>query len=146
VQGIEPILEKLAHAQTVFFRAADTIQAENWTAKSKPEEWCAAELVAHLIMVERAIVSGADRVVQKTPKRVPYLKRLHLPAVAGGGARYSQKDADSAGRQPDRAEGRHAGGATRSARTIAGVSERNQEARSERVLLAACLLRSTEHI
>ncbi len=79
MQGIEPILEKLAHAQTVFFRAADTIQAENWTAKSKPEEWCAAELVAHLIMVERAIVSGADRVVQKTPKRVPYLKRLHLP-------------------------------------------------------------------
>jgi hypothetical protein len=79
VQGIEPILKKLAHAQTVFFRAADTIQAENWTAKSKPEEWCAAELVAHLIMVERTIVGGADRAVQKTPRQVPYLKRFHLP-------------------------------------------------------------------
>ena len=79
MQGIEPILEKLRHAQTVFFRAADTIQAENWTAKSKPEEWCAAELVAHLIMVERAIVGSADRVVQKTPRRIPYLKRFHLP-------------------------------------------------------------------
>jgi hypothetical protein len=79
VQHLQPILEKLAHAQTVFFRAADTIQAEKWNAKSKPEEWCAGELVAHLIMVERAIVGGADRIVQKTPKRIPYLKRFHLP-------------------------------------------------------------------
>jgi hypothetical protein len=79
VQGIEPILEKLEHAQSVFFRAADTIQAEKWAAKAKPEQWCAAELVAHLIMVERAIVGGADRVIQKTPQRIPYLKRFHLP-------------------------------------------------------------------
>jgi hypothetical protein len=79
VQAIEPILEKLVHAQSVFFRAADTIQAEKWTTKSKPEEWCAAELVAHLIVLERAIVGGADRAVQKTPRRVPYLKRFHLP-------------------------------------------------------------------
>jgi len=79
VQRLEPILEKLVHAQAVFFRAADAIQVENWTTKRKAGEWCAAELVAHLIMVERAIVGGADRVVQKTPKRIPYLKRFHLP-------------------------------------------------------------------
>ena len=79
VQHLEPILEKLAHAQTVFFRAADTIQADKWTTKSKPEAWCAGELVAHLIMVERTIVGGADRIVQKIPKRIPYLKRFHLP-------------------------------------------------------------------
>lgn len=79
MQRLEPILEKLVHAQTVFFRAADAIQPENWTAKSKPEEWCAGELVAHLIMVERGIIGGADRVAQKTPKRIPYRKRLHLP-------------------------------------------------------------------
>jgi hypothetical protein len=79
VQRIEPILEKLLQAQTVFFRAADVIQVEKWTSKSQAEGWCAAELVAHLIMVERAIVGGADRVVQRTPKRIPYLKRFHLP-------------------------------------------------------------------
>jgi hypothetical protein len=79
VQRLEPILEKLVHAQTVFFRAADTIQPENWKAKAKPERWCAGELVAHLILVERGIVGGADRVVQKTPRRIPYLKRFHLP-------------------------------------------------------------------
>jgi hypothetical protein len=79
VRRLEPILEKLVHAQTVFFRAADTIQAENWTAKAKPEQWCVGELVAHLIMVERTIVGSADRVVQKIPKRIPYLKRFHLP-------------------------------------------------------------------
>jgi hypothetical protein len=79
VERLEPILEKLGHAQTMFFRAADTVQTENWCRKAKPEQWCAAELVAHLIMVERAIVGGADRVVQKTPKHIPYLKRFHLP-------------------------------------------------------------------
>jgi hypothetical protein len=79
VQRLEPILEKLMHAQTAFFRAADAIQPENWKVKTKPERWCAGELVAHLIMVERGILGGADRVVQKTPKRIPYLKRFHLP-------------------------------------------------------------------
>ena len=41
--------------------------------------WSAAEIVAHLIMVERAIIANADRIVQKTPKRVAMLKRFHLP-------------------------------------------------------------------
>ena len=79
MRSIEPIVEKLARAQTVFFRAADTIPAEKWNGKRKPEEWSAAEIVAHLIMVERAVVGGADRITQKIPKEIPFLKRFHLP-------------------------------------------------------------------
>jgi hypothetical protein len=30
-------------------------------------------------MVERTIVGGADRITQKVPERVPFLKRLHVP-------------------------------------------------------------------
>jgi len=30
-------------------------------------------------MVERAIIGGADRITQKTPKLIPFLKRFHLP-------------------------------------------------------------------
>jgi hypothetical protein len=79
VPSIDPIVEKLARAQTTFFRAADTIPPEQWSSKPRAEEWSAAELVAHLVMVERAVVGGADRIIQKTPKEIPFRKRFHLP-------------------------------------------------------------------
>ena len=79
VPSIDPIVEKLARAQKSFFRAADTIPAEQWSSKPRAEEWSAAELVAHLVMVERAVVGGSDRITQKTPKEIPFRKRFHLP-------------------------------------------------------------------
>lgn len=77
--NLSPILVKLADAQSAFLRAADSIPAEHWQEKTSANEWSAAEVVAHLIMVERSIVSSADRMVQKTPKPVPFWKRGHLP-------------------------------------------------------------------
>jgi uncharacterized damage-inducible protein DinB len=79
MQAIEPILDKLARAQAGLLRAADAVSAEQW--KSNPSEgaWSAGELVAHLIMVERAVIGRADRMTQKPSKPTPLLKRLHLP-------------------------------------------------------------------
>lgn len=77
--NLSPILVKLADAQSAFLRAADSIPAEQWNEKPNANEWSAAELVAHLIMVERSIVTSADRMVQKAPKPVPFWKRAHLP-------------------------------------------------------------------
>jgi hypothetical protein len=79
VPSIDPIVEKLARAQKSFFRAADTIPPEQWSRRPRAEEWSAAELVAHLVMVERAVVGGADRIIQKTPREIPFRKRFHLP-------------------------------------------------------------------
>ena len=76
---LEPILEKLAKSQTAFFRAADTVPSNQWKIRPTIDAWSAGELVAHLVMVERAVVGGADRISQKSPKQIPYLKRLHLP-------------------------------------------------------------------
>ena len=44
-----------------------------------PEAWSAAELVAHLVVVERGIIGKADSVTQKTPLPIPLRRRLHLP-------------------------------------------------------------------
>ena len=77
--SIDPIVAKLARTQRSFFRAADTIPLEQWSSKPRAEEWSAAELVAHLVMVERAVVGGADRIIQKAPKEIPFRKRFHLP-------------------------------------------------------------------
>jgi len=79
VRSLNPILEKLARAQTSFFRAADVVPPEHWGAKPSAQEWSAAEVVAHLIVVERAVLGGADRITQKTPKQIPLPKRFHLP-------------------------------------------------------------------
>jgi hypothetical protein len=79
VRPIDPILEKLERAQTAFFRCADSVPLELWSTRPGPEQWSAAELSAHLIAVERAIVGVSDRVTQKVPKYIPAMKRLHLP-------------------------------------------------------------------
>ncbi|MGB7846529.1 MAG: DinB family protein [Candidatus Acidiferrum sp.] len=73
------IVEELAEAQSAFFRAADTIPVKHWNRKPRAEEWSAAEVVAHLVVVESAIVGRADRITQKAPRPVSFLKRFHLP-------------------------------------------------------------------
>jgi hypothetical protein len=58
--SLQPIREKLARAQTAFFRAADTITAEKWGDCPGTNEWSAAQLVAHLVVVERGVVRRVD--------------------------------------------------------------------------------------
>jgi hypothetical protein len=82
VPVLEPILEKLARAQHGLLRAADAVPGELWKTTPKPDAWSAAELVAHLIIVERAVIRAADRILQKVPKRIPLFKRFHLPLMA----------------------------------------------------------------
>ena len=77
--ALDPILEKLARAQRDFLRAADAVPADQWKTSQGNGSWCAAQLVAHLIAVERSVISQADRVLQHPPKRVPLFKRFHLP-------------------------------------------------------------------
>lgn len=79
MRPIEPITHKLAGAQAALLRAADAIPAEQWRSSPGDGAWSAGELVAHLIMVERIIISKADRITQKPAKPTPLLKRFHLP-------------------------------------------------------------------
>lgn len=76
---LEAIREKLNGAQTAFCQAADEIPTERWATQPGPQQWSAAEVVAHLVVVERAIVGKADHIAQKTPLPVPLLQRMHLP-------------------------------------------------------------------
>lgn len=77
--NLSHIVEKLEQAQTIFLRAADAIPAEQWRTKHSVEEWSAAEVVAHLVLVERAVIGGVDRILQKSPRPVSLLERAHLP-------------------------------------------------------------------
>src|SRR5580692_12060335 len=69
----------MAKAQRRFLSAADAVPAEEWKTRPSEGRWSAAELIAHLMMVERAVIGKADRVAQKPPRRVSLLKRIHIP-------------------------------------------------------------------
>jgi uncharacterized damage-inducible protein DinB len=72
-------ISRLTKAQDGLLRAADSVPAEAWQTRPGEGRWCAAELVAHLVMVERGVVEKADRVVQHSPRKTPLLKRFHIP-------------------------------------------------------------------
>jgi uncharacterized damage-inducible protein DinB len=77
--ALEPLLEKLAQAQTEFLRVADSVRAEDWSTRPSEGRWSAAELVQHVVVVEKAVIERADHVSQRAPKRIPLFKRFHLP-------------------------------------------------------------------
>ena len=78
-QKLDSIRTNLDKAQTAFLYAAESVPAEEWKTSPGEGRWSAAELVAHLMMVERAVIGKADRVAKKPPKHVSLLKRIHIP-------------------------------------------------------------------
>jgi hypothetical protein len=79
VPPLEPILEKLDRAQHSLLRAADAIPPNLWKTCPRQGAWSAAELIAHIITAERAVVGAAGRILKKQPKHIPVWKRFRLP-------------------------------------------------------------------
>jgi hypothetical protein len=79
VQSLKTIVENLASAQRELLLAADAVPAEQWKTSPGEGRWSAGELVGHLITIERAILRGADKMLQKPPRSVPFYKRFHIP-------------------------------------------------------------------
>lgn len=79
VPALQAIVENLTRAQKEFLSAADAVPPEQWKQNPSEGKWSAGEVVAHLIMVERAILTGADRLLRKPPKPRPFFKRFHIP-------------------------------------------------------------------
>ena len=76
---LESIIACMAKSQKGLLSAADAVSGEEWKTRPGEGKWSAAELVAHLAMVERAVIGKADRVAQKPPKRISLLRKIHLP-------------------------------------------------------------------
>lgn len=75
------IYEKLARAQGGLVAASEAVPAELWKTAPRQGAWAAAEVLAHVMMVERTVTGAAARILQKQPKHVPVLKRFRLPFV-----------------------------------------------------------------
>ena len=81
VPGLKTIVENLARAQTELMRAAGSVPGEQWKTRPAEGRWSAGELIGHLCAVERAVLSRADKALQKSPKPMPFYKRFHLPMM-----------------------------------------------------------------
>jgi hypothetical protein len=89
VQNLEPILDLLQTSRHKFVASANGVPKEAWRKSPGAERWSAAEVVAHVGMVEQAIITRAKKVLQAPANPVPLLKRLHVPLalVAWRGAK-----------------------------------------------------------
>jgi DinB family protein len=79
VPSLKSIAENLVRAEKDLLTAADSVRAGQWKTSPGEGRWSAGELVCHLIMVERAIIKNAVKLLQSPPKPRPLSKRFHLP-------------------------------------------------------------------
>ena len=77
--NLQSAAEKLNRAQQGLLAAADAVPATAWDTPPAANSWSAAHLLAHLCQVERTVLRYADRVIRKTPLRIPYFQRFHVP-------------------------------------------------------------------
>ena len=75
------IVGRLNQTRADLLAVADSIPLDRWKKQPPQGGWCAGEVIAHLTMVEQAILGGAERVLQKEPAPIPLWKRLHLPPL-----------------------------------------------------------------
>ena len=79
MRALEAIVRKLDRAQTNLLSAADRIPSDLWKTSSQEGAWSGAEVLAHVMSVERMVIATADRILQKQPKHTPLMKRFRLP-------------------------------------------------------------------
>ncbi len=79
MRDIDPILQLLASSRARFLATLNTVPENRWRQNSRPGAWSAAELAAHVTMVERSVNKNALRILGAAPASVPFLRRIHLP-------------------------------------------------------------------
>lgn len=60
-------------------RTAEGIPDQQWRQPPRPGSWSAAEIIAHLTMVEGAIAGGAAKVIRGDARPLPLWRRVHVP-------------------------------------------------------------------
>ncbi len=81
MRDLNAILTHLNQTRAGLLAVLETIPAERWRKQPPQGGWSAAEVIAHLTMVEQAILGGAERVLQKEPTPISLWKRVHIPPM-----------------------------------------------------------------
>jgi DinB family protein len=73
-----PITRLLSRSQAALLAAANAVPEHAWRTPPAPGAWSAAEVFAHLTMVEEAIMGGVTRMLAAPPKKLPLWKCIHF--------------------------------------------------------------------
>jgi DinB superfamily len=79
MRNLGPLVERLHRTRERFEAAACRIPATHWRTPPKEDAWSAAEVVAHVTMVETLVAGAAAKITKKPPVMVPLWKRFHVP-------------------------------------------------------------------
>jgi DinB superfamily len=81
VRNLDSTLRHLRRTADKYHTIAQTIPNERWHERPSPNAWSAAEVTAHLMMVEENIIARIQKIAATEPLSVPLLKRFHFPLV-----------------------------------------------------------------
>ncbi len=76
---MSPIVQHLQASRVKLLSVVEEVSDQRWCESPAPEHWSAAEVIAHVAMVEERTIFGMKRLLQSAPKPVPLRKRFHLP-------------------------------------------------------------------
>ena len=79
--NIRSLLDKLQRTRDKFENAARRVPEKHWRTPPREGAWSAAEVVAHVIMVETLMTGAAAKITKKPPLPVPLWKRFHIPVA-----------------------------------------------------------------
>ena len=77
--NLKPLLDKLHRTRENFEAAAGRVPELNWRTPPRDGAWSAAEVVAHVTMVETLMTGAAAEITQEPHLPVPLWKRFHIP-------------------------------------------------------------------
>jgi uncharacterized damage-inducible protein DinB len=79
MKELAPILNFLKISRARFISTANEISDQKWRQSPARDVWSAAEIVAHLAMVEESIVARCRKESQTAPQPLPLLRKIHPP-------------------------------------------------------------------
>src|ERR1700691_5304650 len=79
--NLRPLLENLHRTREKFNAAAQRVLDQDWRTPPRAGAWSAAEIVAHVTMVETLMTGAAAKIIRKPPVHVPLAKRFHIPVA-----------------------------------------------------------------
>jgi hypothetical protein len=79
--NLRPLFDKLHRTRDKFEDAARRVPENDWRTPPREGAWSAAEVVAHVIMVETLMTGAAAKITRKPPLAIPLWRRLHVPVA-----------------------------------------------------------------
>ena len=79
--NLRPLLENLRCTRQKFIATASLVPDKDWRSPPRPGAWSAAEVVAHVTMVETLMTGAAAKITRKPPVSVPLSKQFHIPVA-----------------------------------------------------------------